>query len=249
MTTIDPGSRPLTLLRRTIVTLIIVAFGLAAIGGIIVLLGAELGDTALRVLGTTATVGAFSIAVLCCAALLSRPLRAVGVVGSIIAVLGAGLAVWQIWYDGEYGAAWENLMKVTWTAIAATVALSLASLLLLLADRRRSAVRVGLAVTLVLMAVVLGMIVWLIWAADTVDDQIFPRVLGVSSILAALGAVVVPVLSLLMPDVRRAGLSRATVDRIEAEAQRRGVTPDELVVGLLPAADGVLAAPPAQHGS
>lgn len=220
-------------LRRTIVAVIIATFSLAALGGIVVLLGVELGETALRVLGTTAVVGAFSVAVLCCAALLGRALQGVGIVGVVVSTIGAALAVWTIWYDGEYGPEWELLGKLTGTAVTLTAALALASLLLLLADRRRAAVRIGLVVTLALFAVVAAMIVYLIWGSDSVDDQIFPRVLGVAAILAALGAVIVPVLSLLLPDAHT-GLSRASIARIEDEARRRGVDADDLVATLLP---------------
>lgn len=224
-----PRSR-FSALRRTIVAVIIATFSIAAVGGIAALLGAELGDTALRVLGTTAVVGAFSVAVLCCAALLGRAQHGVGIVGVVVSVIGAALSVWMIWFPGPQ---WDVLGKLTGTAITLTAALALASLLLLLADRRRAAVRTGLVVTLALFVVVAAMIVYLIWASDTVDDQIFPRVLGVAAILAALGAVVVPVLSLLLPDAHT-GLSRASIARIEDEARRRGVDADDLVATLLP---------------
>jgi len=226
---------PVSRLRRVVVIVIIVAFALAAIGGIVVLLGGELGETALRVIGTTAVVGGFSVAVLCCAALLGRRLEAIGIVGVAVSVIAAAFVIWTIWYNGEFGTLWEVLGKVTGTAVALSAALALASLLLLLADRRRAAVRAGLMITLALFAVVAVLIIYLIWASDTVDGQIYPRVLGITAILAALGAVVVPVMSLLMPDVRPGVLSHVAVTRLEGEAIRRGMTPDDLVDALLAA--------------
>ena len=226
---------PVSRLRRVVVIVIIVAFALAAIGGIVVLLGGELGETALRVIGTTAVVGGFSVAVLCCAALLGRRLEAIGIVGVAVSVIAAAFVIWTIWYNGEFGTLWEVLSKVTGTAVALSAALALASLLLLLADRRRAAVRAGLVITLALFAVVAVLIIYLIWASDTVDGQIYPRVLGITAILAALGAVVVPVMSLLMPDVRPGVLSHVAVTRLEGEAIRRGITPDDLVDALLAA--------------
>lgn len=219
--------------RRVIVGVIVVAFALAAIGGIIVLLGAELGATAARVLGTTAVVGAFSVAVLCCVALIGRRLQAFGMIGAAVSVIAALPVIWVIWYDGPWGDFWEGLLRTMWTAVAASVALALTSLLLLLADRTRSAVRIGLVVTLALFAAVLGMIVFLIWWPEAVDSQVFPRVLGITSILAALGAIVVPVISLLLPEKRAAVLSPSSVHRLGAAATREGVTPDELVDRLL----------------
>ncbi len=235
MSTVTPASSrpPVTLLRRAVVGVIVVALTIAAIGGIVVLLGGELGETALRVIGTTAVVGAFSVAVLCCAALLGRPLQAVGLAGVAVSVLAAAFVVWTIWYQGDATAVWDAVNKITATAVTLSAALALACLLLLLADRRRTPVRIGLVVTLALFTLVAALIVYLVWGSDTVDDQVYPRVLGVSAILAALGAIVVPVMSLLLPDVRSGVLSRAAAARLEEEARRRKVTPDALVDALL----------------
>lgn len=229
-------------LRRVIVGVIIVSFSIAAIGGIVVLVSGSLDETAGRVLGTTAVIGVFSVAVLCCAALIGRRLQIVGFVGAVVSVIAAALVVWLIWYRGPIA---DALFSTIWTAIAATAAFSLASLLLLLADRRQPAVRIGLATTLVLFAVVLALVIYLIWWPETVDSEVFPRVLGVVSILAALGAVVVPVISLLLRGRDAAGgLTHETLERIEAEAERRGVTPDALVASLLPPATPATAAAP-----
>lgn len=235
----------LKIFRRVVVALIIVSFGLAALLGIIVLLGGDLGSEQYRALGTTATIGAFSVAVLCCAALAGRRLQVIGFVGAGVSVLAAILTVWLIWYRTEtYPDPFvDTLAKLVWTGIALTVALSFASLLLLLADRRQSAVRIGLAVTIVLFTVVLGMTVYAIWWSASIEGDAFGRVLGVFAILAALGAVVVPVLSLMLRDPRTAsGLSDVSRALLEREAARRGITADELVDVLLrstPATDPV----------
>lgn len=239
------GRSPLRVIRRTIVAVIIVSFGLAALGGIIVLLGGSLGSDSWRVLSTTGVVGAFSIAVLCCAALAGRRLQVFGFAGAVVAVVSAALVVWMIWYDGPYNDAIDVVADATWTSVALTVAFAFASLLLLLADRDQIAVRVGLAATLLLFAVVLLMTIYAIWWGDTIRGDTFGRVLGVFAILAALGAVIVPVMSLLLRAPRaRAGLSDAARSRLEAEAQRRGVTADELVAQLLPPSGPVVAEPP-----
>jgi len=220
-------------LRRVIVWTIIVSFGIAAIGGIVVLLGANLGEAAGRVLGTTAIVGTFSTAVLCCAALIGSRRQLVGYIGVAVSVVAAGIVTWMIWYQGDYGPYWDAVFRVMWTAVAASGALALASLLLLLADRRRPAVRASLIVTLALFAFDLALIVYLIWASGHIEGDVFPRVLGITSILAALGAVVVPVLSLLLPDRRPAVIAGPVAERLLAEAARRGVTVDELVAPVL----------------
>lgn len=223
-----------SLTRRIIVWVVIVSFGVAAVGGISVLLGARLGEPAYRVLSTTAVVGVFSIAVLCCASLLGRSLRAFGLVGVAVSLVTLALAVYLIWASDVSFADWTY--RVLWTGAAATTAFSLASLLLLLADRRRLAVRIGLFVTLGLFVLVLAMVVFVIWAPEY-DSDIVSRVLGILSILAALGAIVVPVLSLLLPDAKTAPstaeLSPPVLERVRAEADRRGMSADQLVTELL----------------
>lgn len=234
----DPASKPRTpvsLARRIIVAVIVVSFSAAAISGIVVLLGAELGPTAWRVLSTTSVAGAFSVAVLCCVSLAGRRLQTVGYVGAGVSVLAAVLVLVAVWGQPAWDA--EGFWDSLWTAVAASVAFSFASLLLLLADRRRTAVRVGLIVTLALFAIVFVMVVVPIWT-DEYGGELYSRLLGIVSILAALGAIVVPVLSLLLRDRADPGgtdvpLSAASVALLRAEAARRGVTPDELMDSLL----------------
>lgn len=237
MTTSAESVRPrASVLRRVIVGIIIVSFGLAALGGIVVLLGAELGDPAWKVLGTTALVGAYSVAVLCCASLLGRRLQIVGFIGAAVSLVAAAMSIIALWAQPTWEA--EIFWKMLWTVVAASVGLSFSCLLLLLADRRQRAVRIGLIVTLILFAVVFALVVYPIWV-ELDSGEVYSRVLGIASILAALGAIVVPVLSLLLRDrpgseeERSGGLSRTAIAQLEAEASRRGVTPDELVTDLI----------------
>lgn len=237
MTDAVEQTRPrVSVLRRVIVGIIIVSFGLAALGGIVVLLGAELGDPAWKVLGTTGLVGAFSVAVLCCASLLGRRLQPVGLVGAAVAVIAAVLSIVALWAQPSWEAElfWDSL----WTLVAASVGLAFSCLLLLLADRRQRVVRIGLVVTLALFALVFVLVVYPVWTDDAVGEA-YSRTVGIASILAALGAIVVPVLSLLLRErpadaaTRPDALSPSTIARLEAEAARRGVTPDELVADLI----------------
>jgi hypothetical protein len=244
MTVAAEPTRPrASVLRRVIVGIIIVSFGLAALGGIVVLLGAQLGDPAWKVLATTALVGAFSVAVLCCASLLGRRLQAVGLVGAAVAVVTAVLSIVALWAQPSWEA--EVFWDVLWTMVAASVGLSFACLLLLLADRRQAVVRIGLIVTLALFALVFVLVVYPVWT-DAAGGEAYSRTLGIVSILAALGA-----LSLLLRDrgaedrPRPGGLSPSTIARIEAEAARLGVTADELVADLIWPAPRDPEAPPA----
>ncbi|TQJ32533.1 hypothetical protein [Microbacterium sp. SLBN-146] len=220
-----------SILRRVIVGVIIGSFSLAALGGIVALLGGELNETAWRVLSTTAIVGAFSVAVLCCVALVGRRLQPFGLIGAAVSIATAGFAIALVWSEWDWP---DELWQITWSGIAMTAAFSLASLLLLLADRDRSAVRIGLIATLGLFAVVLGMVLYVIWWPDRTDGEIFPRVLGIAAILAALGAVVVPVISLLLRDRSAAsGIAAETHARLERAARERGTTADALLSEML----------------
>ena len=230
-----PASPQLATLRRIIVAVIVVSFSVAAIMGIIALLARDLGDVGVKVLLTTATVGLYSIAVLCCATLAGKRLSGFGIAGAAVAVLAAAYTVTLIWIaDGLRS---DVVYQFLGSLIALTVAWALASLLLLLADRGRPVVAWGLRVTLGLFAALLLLIWYLIWG-EVGSGEVFGRLLGILSILAALGAVVVPVASLLLPDAPRAArLSPELAERLQAEATRRGITVDDLVAPLLAASE------------
>lgn len=229
----------IAVLRRVIVGVIIAAFGIAAVLGIVVLLGVEMGETTFRVLGTTAAIGSFSVGVLCCAALIGRRAQLFGIVGVVVTALSAALVVWTIWVDVyEF---WDAVFRVLWSGVAASSAFALASLLLLLSDRSRTAVRAGLWITLALIGVLLALTLYLIWVSDVAWDD-FGRLYGVVAILTALGAVVVPVMSLLMPDQHASALAHGLSERLVAAAKERGITVEELVAPVLARPEAVPAA-------
>ncbi|HET8928534.1 MAG TPA: hypothetical protein VFN24_12010, partial [Microbacterium sp.] len=177
MTEHTAAARPgISLLRRIIVGVIIAAFGLAAVLGIIVLLGGSLGETAFRVLVTTAVIGAFSVGVLCCAALVGRRAQVFGMAGVVVTVLSAALVVWNIWVDSHEQ--WELVFRLVWSGVAVSSAFALASLLLLLSSRQRPAVRIGLWITLALIALLLALTLYMTWAREIPWDD-FARMYGI----------------------------------------------------------------------
>ena len=85
-------------MRKFVVRLVIGSFSIAAILGIVALLGGgDFGDTQGRVLLTTVIVGVESIAVLCYLAVTGRPTAIVGIVGGIVSLVPFGLALWMTW--------------------------------------------------------------------------------------------------------------------------------------------------------
>lgn len=218
-------------LRRILVAIVVVAFGIAAILGIVTLIVGSLGETASKVLITTAVIGAYSIGALCCVALVGRRLELFGLIGALVAVAAAAYSVFLVWVSFSFN---DAVYRVLWTVMSLTVAWSFASLLLLLSDRRRPVVRWGLRVTLALFVAVLLVVWFMVWVENW-DNDVVPRLLGVLAILATLGAIVVPVLSILLPDQSRAegALPDGVAQALVAEAQRRGVSVEELVRPIL----------------
>ncbi|RGE21586.1 hypothetical protein [Leucobacter sp. wl10] len=234
-------------IRRWIVVVMVASFAIAAVAGIAVLLGGATSEPASKVLGTTALTGVFSVAVLCGAALIGRPVQWFGWI--TVAVSAATLArmLWMIWVEPGWD---EDPFKLTITMVILTGACAIASLLLLLVSHDRRSVRAALLTTLALLALGVLLTMLLIWEVAGDEDDVYLQATGIVWILAALGIVVLPVMSLLLrtPPPSRpvasdtgvqgpadaTGLSRASLERIAAAARAEGVTPDELVERLLP---------------
>ncbi|MGO3885336.1 MAG: hypothetical protein ACTJHU_03470 [Mycetocola sp.] len=225
----------------------IASFSVAAVAGIIVLFGDVESEPALRVLSSTAVIGLLSVAVLCGVVLMGRAGQSFGIVTVGVAVLSLGWFLLLIWGDIDWSA---PVFEVSMTASILTASLSVASLLITRAEHRLRYIRFGLGVTLALMGIGVVLLLVLIWNGWTDDLTVVVRAAGIVWILAALGAVVVPVLSLVVPSTRsamqRAGADEAATDaeqrlsseavrHIEAAARQAGLSPDELIFRVLPA--------------
>lgn len=241
-------------LRRVFLWAIIISFALAALAGIAVLLGAELGDTGVRVIGSTTAVGAYGLAMLCCAAVFDRAERMIGVAGVAVSALSLAFSLVLIWSETDWDWwLWQGLF----TGTTLTIALSFASLLLALTRYRDKALRVLIPVTLALFALATALVLFAVWEGPGIDSELFGRGLGIVLILAVLCGVVTPILSTLRgrageqpttPAPDSAGAEESPVETgvspeperldprtaaaLEAEAQRRGVTVAELVAPL-----------------
>lgn len=250
-TTPSPWQR----LRRVFLWTIIVSFSLAAIAGIAVLLGAELGDTGARVIASTTVVGAYGLAMLCCGAVLDRQERLIGTVGLGVSALSLGLSLILIWSDGEWS--WR-LFQTLLTGITLTVALSFVSLFLALTRYRDKLIRGLIPVTLALFTLATAVVLWSVWEGPGIETDLFGRALGIVLILAVLSGVSTPILSTLRgktveagssspnageapgeepsgaphtPNI--AGIDADTIAALEAQAQRRGISVAELVAPVL----------------
>lgn len=219
--------------RRAAVYAIIVSFSLAAVVGIIALLSGEFGETQGRILLTTVLLGATSITALCHLAIADRAMRVVGVVGlaaSSVALVTGLVLIWRDWDSPGF----DDLLKAFATAGVVAVSFAHANLLLLLAGRRRLVIRIGLAVTLVMIAAVAVMLILPILSEGEIpgprNGETYWRLFGVVGILDVLGTVVVPVLAIFLRDAPAVEVVDAAGDALVDAA--RG---DERLVLSLPA--------------
>jgi hypothetical protein len=236
--------------RRTAVVFIIVSLSIAALFGIVTLLTGEFGELQGKILLTTLLLAGFSITALCHLAVVGRAQRIVGFVGiavSALAFLLGAVLIWRSWES--WGDEWEAALKAFAVLSISAASLAHANLLLLLGERRNRAVRVGLAVTLVLIALVAVLVVIPILTDGRIPGDIgdaYWRVFGVFAILDVLGTIVLPVVGRVTRDgvtavtVRLEGDAAASVVRTAAS---RGTTPSAVVAELVASLD---AAPPSE---
>ncbi|WP_019143583.1 hypothetical protein [Aeromicrobium massiliense] len=219
-------------LQRFVRGLVVGCFAFAALLGVVVLVvGRSIGETELRVLATTTTVGVESVAVLAylAAARVGHPLPAAA--GGAVSLVATGLVLWLVWGGEPTG---DAVWNVLWTAVAVAVALAQVCLLLSATGGHVRDEALMLA-TFAATAVLTGLLVGPLWAAEgagTFDG--YGRVLGVVAILDVLGTVVVAATRRRPAvDAVRTSLSAESRRRLEDVARTRGVTPDQLVDDLL----------------
>ncbi len=219
-------------LRSLVTGLVIGSFSIAALFGIIALLGGgELGETEGRVLLTTVIVGVESIAVLSYLGVAGRRSSVVGLVGGVASLVPFGLALWFTWGGSDSEALWQTF------GVGVTVAATLAQACLLLALHQGGRTLLLFA-TLIAMTIVAAMIANAIVNGEGLGD-LYWRLFGVVAILDVLGTVVFGALGLFgrrgkddgEPDLMTPALESRVVDA----ARSRGVSPHQLISDALDA--------------
>lgn len=213
---------------------IIVSFSAAALVGIIALLSGDFGETQGRIILTTLLMGGTSITALCHLAIADRAMRLVGFVGlaaSTIALVTGLVLIWRDWNLEGF----DDWLKAFATAGVLAVSFAHANLLLLLAGRRRQIIRIGLMVTLVMIAAVAIMIILPILSEGTIpgyeNEEWYWRLFGVVGILDVLGTVVVPVLAIFVKDAPAV----AVADAMGQDAPPASTEPVDHLILSLPA--------------
>ncbi len=222
-------------LRRVVVNAVLGSFSLAALIGIVALLGGgDFGQTEGRVLLTTLIVGVQSVAALCYLSLAGHRLAWLGLVGGAVSVVASGLALVVTW--GNDG---ESVLEVFGISVTIAASLAQAALLLSLAGRQR--IGPVLAGTLALLAAVAGMVMMGILGVGDPGGG-YARLLGVLAILDVLGTVVVIATAVfgrgreprpLADDSEPRLLSAALEHRVRDAARDRGTSPAQLISDAL----------------
>lgn len=192
---------------------IIVSFTLTAVVGIIALLSGDFGETQGRIILTTLLMGGVSITALCHLAIADRAMRLVGFVGLAASTIALATGLVLIWRDWNLEG-FDDWLKVFAISGVLAVSFAHANLLLLLAGRRRQIIRIGLMVTLVMIAAVAIMISLPIASEGEIpgvgNEEWYWRLFGVVGILDVLGTVVVPVLAIFVKDAPAVAIVDAT---------------------------------------
>ena len=217
--------------RRPALFVTIGSFSFAALLGVLALLsGGDFGEGQVNVLLSTLLVGITSVAVLCYLATAGTPFRAVGALGSLVAVPTLVIGLLLVWT--RIGDTHESL---SWKPFAigsiASASLAQVSLLLVLAAASTPAVRTLLAGTLIAATWVAVHLSVIIVVVDASDGGL--RLLGVTAILDVLGTVSVAALSKFgsrqPASVARLGVPSDVVPAVMMRAQATGRTPESVV--------------------
>ncbi|WP_323793379.1 hypothetical protein [Nocardioides sp.] len=172
-------------LRRAVVATTIGSFSIAALLGVLALLGSgDFGDGQARILLTTLTVGVSSVAVLCYLATGGTPYERVGLTGGIVVFIPLLTSLILIWGDNSFDE--DGLLKTFGVGFVLAATLAQVSLLLVL-TRGHKSLRALLVSTLALA----GLLAALVSAAILgVEGGGWWRLIGIVAILDVLGTVV-----------------------------------------------------------
>lgn len=216
--------------RRAIVTVTIASFSVAALLGVVALLGGDFGDTQVRVLLTTVAVGVVSIAVLCYLSTAGTPFQLVGVLGGATVLVPLVAALVLIWSEDRLRSNDEAVFQTFGVGAIVAATLAQACLLLAIAHRKSPVVRVLLALTLVLAGLLAAILSALVLGAAP-DEEYVARTVGVTAILDVLGTVVVAALAKFGPgpgDQEKVSLPAGLVAELDRRAAAGGRSRDEL---------------------
>lgn len=181
----DTAPHPAAPVRRLVVALTIGSFSIAALMGIVALLGGgSFGEREGQVLMTTLVVGVTSVAMLCYLATSGSRFQVVGAVGGVLVLLPATQALLLVWNESSWDG--DAFFKIFGVGITLAATLAQLSLLLGVAGGRRR-LQAVLWPTVALAFGVAGTICSMVLLETGGDNTL--RLLGVMAILDVLGTV------------------------------------------------------------
>jgi hypothetical protein len=230
---------PVGTVRTVVVRTTIGAFSLAALLGIVALVGGRaFGSVEGRVLLTTLLTGVVSVLVLCYLLTADTRYRAVGAVGGATVLVPLVSALFLIWYDYETDPP-VPLARTFGVGTVAALTLAQASLLLAIGAAAGPVVRRFLLATLALAGILAVQVSALVLGLHAHPDYL--RLLGVVAILDALGTVVVAALTRFGAGARAPAsvatvvLPASVVERAGQRAAATGASVEEVVAAAVEA--------------
>lgn len=176
-------------IKKAFLISMIISLSISALIGIVIFLLGSFGEIQTRILLTTLTIGGFSLAGLCSAALYDKQRFTIfGLLGMIVAVLGFIVTTALIWEVLGLG----NVWRFGLTLILLSFTFSHVSLLLLI-DTERSLVKFSLIGTMIFITLVALSLLAVIWEIITFE-QFYIRLFGVFAILDVLGTIITPII-------------------------------------------------------
>lgn len=238
----NPGATttpPVQAVRRIAIIVIIVSLSISALIGIVTLLtGGEFGETQGKIMLSTLVIGVFGVLTLCDLAVAGRRYQWSGYLGIVASGVALVISLILIWSSTPFDSP-EALWKTLGLALIAAISFAHANLLLLLADRRRTAVKVGLWVTIGLIAALAILVALLILTDGDIGSDAYARLIGTVAILDVLGTIVVPVIGAILREggavVRGMTLQLPAElsTRLTVLAAERGTTAEKLALDTL----------------
>lgn len=171
-------------------TSLIASLVVSALIAILVFLFGDFGETEIKLLLTTLTVGGYSLTGLCSSALYDKR-KNVSLVfsGFLVSILGFIITVGAIWKIIDFVDIWRLV------AIFSILAFSIAhsSLILLICSEKRiiSISKIAMIIFILIIAI---MLIYLVLAGFNGVDKFYYRLLGVFAVLDVLGTILTPIL-------------------------------------------------------
>lgn len=179
-------------LKKLFLKSLIVSLSASGLLGIFIFLFGKFGETEIRLLLTTLSIGGCSLTGLCCATIYpSENYKIFSVIGIVIAGLCFIFTLFVIWSsDFDH---FENTWKILLSFIVLTTTFAHMSLLLNIRIVNQLVMNVLIA-TLLFISIVACMLLILIFCEFDCGEFFF-RLLGVFTILVILGTIVTPILN------------------------------------------------------